>query len=81
MDQNTIYRRLKSLSFVQVGGSIRKSLVDNTPIGWNLRAPSAIRKRAVIEMLKQFIESENIPLDVVDTYKDIPHFQVKIKQL
>lgn len=77
---NTLYRRLKSLSYIRVGGAIQSSLTDPTPVGWNAHASSALRKRFALEQLEEYIKTMELPLLIKDVYRDQTHFQIWIIQ-
>ena len=77
---NTIYRRLKSLSYIRVGGTMQATITDPTPVGWNAHASSILRKAYAFERLKDYIGTMELPLEIKDPYPNQTPFQIFIKQ-
>ena len=78
-DNKAILQHLKEIEYIRVKGAIRQWLLGDI-IGWNVSATSVMRKPYTIERLKETIEEEHLPLEVVDTPYYLNSFQVYLKE-
>lgn len=71
MDPNEIQFKLKSLDFIKVNSRI-ETWIERKVVGWNISAPSFVRKPQTLKMIQEYIDKNKLPLTVED---DMPAYK------
>ena len=76
MPPNKILSILKEIDYIIVKEPILKSLGSKKIVGWNVNAPSVLRKTFTVERLLEEITESRLPLIVEDKNEWQNYFKV-----
>jgi len=77
-DRQVVLSYLRSIEFIWMGSPIKKWWFGET-IGWTVFASSIMRKPYTLERLKNEIEENDLPLEIVDSHDMKNSFKVFLK--